>query len=115
MRHGHYRYRNTSNTPHPLPPPTNRQTSPTGVSTGVVRMQALVRGHSARKIYDGMMYDKYLAEEEREREAERARLEEGMRLLERKDTERAMLEKAMLEEHARKAAALHAPPPPIPE
>jgi hypothetical protein len=80
--------------------------SPRSPEKTAAKIQALVRGHSARKLYGELLYDKYAAEEEADAEAERKRMEEGMRLLEKKKTEQDLLEKSILEDHLRKTARL---------
>lgn len=47
-------------------------------------------------MYGKMLFDKYREEEDEHRAEEQRKLEEGMRLLERKDTERAMREAQLL-------------------
>lgn len=82
------------------------ENSPRSPEKTAAKIQALARGHSARKLYGELLYDKYAAEEEAEAEAERKRMEEGMRLLEKKKTEQDLLEKSILEDHLRKTARL---------
>ncbi len=58
---------------------------------------AVFRCAACAQIYGEMLFEKYLHEEEEQRENERRRLEEGLRLIEKKKTERELLDARMIE------------------
>jgi hypothetical protein len=57
-------------------------------------------------VYADLLFAKFEAEEEEARRREAARMEEGMKLLERKSTERRLADAALLADHHSRAAAL---------
>lgn len=62
----------------------------------VVKLQGRVRTRRARREYGHMLLDKYVADEEAHAEEERRKLEEGLRFLERKNTEKDLMDEAIL-------------------
>ena len=81
------------------------------VAVAITRMQANLKMHRERKHYGEMLFDKYLHEEEAQRDEERRKIEEGMKLLERRQTERDLLDERLLRGVRSKESGLKQAPP----
>lgn len=67
------------------------------VMRAVTRLQSLVRRRNAKKVYGELLFEKYLKEEEAASATMHQELEREMRFLERKKTERDLLDESLLE------------------
>lgn len=77
-------------------PKVEKNTEEDHQNSSAVKIQKVFKGYLARKVYQELLYDNYMREEEKALERERMRMEEGMIMLENVRLEENIKEKQFL-------------------